>query len=61
MHWRGALRELGLDFSVTTSQSFQRRAVRCGAPLSGHSEMTLALLPAYWLKRAAPTIPAETG
>ena len=27
---------------------------QCGAPLGGHREMTLALLPAHWLKRAAP-------
>lgn len=34
--------------------------MRYGTPLSGHSEMTLALLPAYWFKQAAPTNPGET-
>ncbi len=61
LHWRGALREPGLTSpTVTTSQSFQRRTVRYGDPLGGHSEMTLALLPAYWLKQAAPTNAGET-
>ncbi|KAI4825601.1 hypothetical protein KUCAC02_021281 [Chaenocephalus aceratus] len=57
---RSATRELGLTSpAVTTSQSLQRRTVRYGAPLGSPSEMTLALLPAYWFKQAAPTDPGE--
>lgn len=46
--------------SVNTSPSFQRRTVRYGAPPCGHSEMTLALLPAHWPRQTAPASREET-
>lgn len=45
--------------TVTTSLSDARCAVVLLS--GGHSEMTFALLPAYWFKRAAPSNPGETG
>lgn len=49
------------DFTRCHHISSLRRTVRCGAPCRRpQREDTSLLLPAYWLKRAAPTNPGET-